>query len=242
MRFDSSAYGKPLLKDKIIAFMLPKIKAIAINLKSTLPENIEVEDLIQEGIIALLNLVDKYDPSRGATFYTFSLKRIKGSMYDYLRNLDWMPRNIRHLTKEVEKTSNLLEGELRRTPTEEELAKHLEISVEEVKTAFKEMNRRQLLNLDGYFSSTEEDAIEIFPSESLTPEEIYYKEEIKELLNDSIKNLKEREQILLSLYYVEELNFKEIGKVLGLTESRICQIHSSVLSKLKSSLKEEIEE
>ena len=223
--FSYGKYQKKMSSTEMIKHFLPRIKAIAISLKSSLPENVELDDLIQEGLIGLLNVRERYDPSRGASFFTFAMKRVRGAMYDYLRKIDWIPRNTRHLMKKVEGAMIELQSEDGEFPSSERIQKHLGLSEKEVTLALNEMSRRQLLNLD--------DFTEFFSSTTNTPEENYFKEELTEQLKEEIKELKERERQILSLYYVEELNFKEIAEILSVTESRISQIHRSIMLKLK---------
>lgn len=231
--FSYGKYQKNMSSNEMVKHFLPRIKAIAISLKSSLPENVELDDLIQEGLIGLLNVRDRYDPSRGASFFTFAMKRVRGAMYDYLRKIDWIPRNTRHLIKKVESAMIELQNENGEFPSAERIQNHLGISKKEVSLALNEMSRRQLLNLDGFLSDDADDFTEFFSSKANTPEENYYKEELTEHLKDEIELLKERERQILSLYYVEELNFKEIAEILSVTESRISQIHRSIMLKLK---------
>ncbi len=233
---NSNSYGKyqkNMTSNEMIKHFLPRIKAIAISLKSSLPENVELDDLIQEGLIGLLNVRERYDPMRGASFFTFAMKRVRGAMYDYLRKIDWIPRNTRHLMKTVEAAMIELQSEDGEIPSNERLQKHLGLSEKEVTLAMNEMSRRQLLNLDGFLSDDTDDFTEIFSAKADTPEELYFKEELIDHLKEEIELLKERERQILSLYYVEELNFKEIAQILSVTESRISQIHRSIMLKLK---------
>jgi RNA polymerase sigma factor for flagellar operon FliA len=242
-RMPYKKYQKSMTSDELVRYFLPRIKAIAISLKSSLPENVEVDDLIQEGLIGLLNVRERYDDSKGAAFFTFAMKRVRGAMYDYLRKIDWIPRNTRHLMKKVENGIIELQNIDGQYPDEEKLMSHLNLTRKEVTLALKEMSRRQLLNLDGFLAdsgskgdSDSEDFTEVFSSDAKSPEEVYYKEELEEQLKVEISQLKERENMILSLYYVEELNFKEIAMILGVTESRISQIHRSIMIKLKSKM------
>jgi len=233
-----SAYRRRPTQSQIISSFLPKIKSIAISLKTTLPKNVELNDLIQEGVIGLLGVIERYDPEKGASFSTYAMKRIKGAMYDYLRSIDWIPRKTRHMLKEVEKAYMSLEGELNRIPTESEIAEYVGVTEDEVKHINSEMSRRQLLNLDGFINEDDEDFTELISSDSFNPEENFMEEEMMAKLSEEISRLKDREKLLLSLYYVEELNFKEVAEVLGVTESRISQIHSGIMIKLKKRMKE----
>ncbi len=221
-------------KERIIREFLPKIKALAVSLSYQLPKNVSIDDLIQEGLMGLLSSFENYDPSKGASFSTYALKRIKGAMLDYLRKLDWVPRNLRKKMKELEEAVLILEDKLGKIPDDKELAEYLNMEEGEVRKVRNELVRRQLLSLDSYiFEDDESVHVELVQSNEKSPDVIYEKEELREKLKEAIEQLSERERLVLALYYVEELNFKEIGKILGVSESRISQIHSSVISKLK---------
>ncbi|KAF2956473.1 FliA/WhiG family RNA polymerase sigma factor [Marinitoga sp. 38H-ov] len=224
---------KNINKDDIIKNFLPKIKYIALNLISTLPKNVELDDLIQEGIIGLMQSLDKFDPSKGVTFYSFAIKRIRGAMLDYLRKIDWLPKDLRHKIKKMEDI--LAEQNLDDNISDEDLSKKLDISIEDVKKLKAELHRSQILSLDSYLLSNNEINIGSVNDEN-DPEILAYKDILKNELIKAISSLNEREQLILSLYYEKELTFKEIGQVLNISESRISQIHSSIISKLKKKL------
>jgi len=226
-------------KEKLIKTMLPKIKWLAISISRDLPKSVEIDDLVQEGVIGLLNAIENYDPTKRASFTTYAMKRVKGAMYDYLRRIDWMPRGIRKKLKEVEEAILVLEGKLQRIPDDKEIAEYLNMDEKEVKNIKREMARRQIFSLDSYlFDNRGDTLVEYVESDSLNPEEEYESEEIIEALKKAISKLSEREQLVISLYYDEELNFKEIGKILNVSESRISQIHSAALIKIKNYMKE----
>ena len=237
-RLDSSYKQNRLTKDQLIQMILPKIKALATNVKATLPKSVEVSDLVQEGVVALINAFDRYDESKGASFATFALTRIKGAMYDYLRSIDWLPRKTRHQIKEIEKAYFELEAKNGATPSEEEIADYLELTLEEVRISRMDMNCKQLLDLDNYLNPDETDFTETIVSEELNPEQQFEKDEKRERLKSYIARLSEREQLVISLYYIEELNLKEIALVLGVTESRVSQILSKALRTLKHWIEE----
>lgn len=236
--YRSSYQQNKLPKEQMIQIMLPKIKALAINVKATLPKSVEVVDLIQEGLVALVNAFDRYDETKGASFSTFALTRIKGAMYDYLRSLDWLPRKTRHQIKEIERAYFELEAKTGEVPTEEKISEHLNLSLEEVRTTRLDMNCKQLFDLDNYLNPNGTEFTETIVTTDLNPEEKYNEEEKKERLKSFIIQLTEREQLIVSLYYVEELNLKEIAVVLGVTESRISQILSKSLRTLKKWIEE----
>ncbi|HDG61547.1 MAG: FliA/WhiG family RNA polymerase sigma factor [Thermotogae bacterium] len=217
-------------KEFIIKEMLPTIKRIAMDLSNHLPPNVEVDDLIQEGVLALISSLEKYDPKR-ASLKTFVLKRIKGAMYDYLRKMDWMPRNLRRSMKIVEQKIYELSAN-GRIPSDEEISKATGIDLKEVRRVKNEMVRKQLLMLDEYLS--EDIGIETHDTDD--PAKQAYRETLFEYLREVINELSEREKLILSLRFEHDLSLKEIGKVLNISESRVSQILSSVFVKLRKKL------
>ncbi len=221
-------------KDQIVRNFLPKIKAIAINLYNTLPKSVDLDDLIQEGVIGLLQSYERYDPTHGATFYTYALTRIKGSMLDYLRRIDWLPKEIRHLIKKYEEFIYQNQEE---QLSDEEIAEKLDVSLSDLQKIKYSINKSQILELDNYLLNIGEDFIEAKEKDYENDPEIgAYKEILENELKEQIQTLKEKEQLVLSLYYEKELTFKEIGEVIGVSESRISQIHSAIIIKLKKKM------
>lgn len=224
---------KNMNKDDVVKNFLPKIKYIALNLLSTLPKNVELDDLIQEGIVGLLQSLEKYNPNKGVSFYSFAVKRIKGAMLDYLRKIDWLPKDLRHKIKKMEEI--IAEHNIDDDLSDEELAEMLEVSIKDVKRLKAELHRSQILSLDSFLLTNNEINIESNIEEN-DPEILAYKDILKSELKKAILSLNKREQLILSLYYEKELTFKEIGKVLDISESRVSQIHSALISKLKKKL------
>ncbi|MBT1247428.1 MULTISPECIES: FliA/WhiG family RNA polymerase sigma factor [unclassified Thermosipho (in: thermotogales)] len=220
-------------KDKIVLEYLPYVRRIAYDLKKNLPHNVEVDDLIQEGLIGLLQAVERFDPKKGSKLRSYLLTRVKGAMYDYLRKIDWMPKNLRHEVKIVENAISKTENSGSKIDFEE-LSKLTNLPLENVRRAYNEMVRKQFLMLDDYL--IEDIEIKETISSDDNPEENALKEIIKEELIKAISKLSEKEQLVLSLRYERELSLKEIGKVLDLTESRVSQILSSTILKLKKML------
>lgn len=219
-------------EEQIIKELLPTVKRIASDLVQHLPKNVEVEDLIQEGVLALISAIRRYDPRRGVNLRTFLIKRIKGAMYDYLRNIDWMPRNLRRNIKEVEKAIYELESKLGRHPTVEEISLYTNLSNEEVIRAKNEMVRKQFLRLDEYLYDTYDSYSPDVEADS-EPLQDAYKQILLDQVTEAIKQLSQREQLVLSLRFEQELSLKEIGLILGVSESRVSQILSSALIKIK---------
>lgn len=219
-------------EEQLVKELLPTVKRIANDLAQHLPKSVEVEDLVQEGVLALISAVRRYDPRRGVNLKTFLMKRIKGAMYDYLRSIDWMPRNLRRTIKEVEKAIYELESRLGRYPTVEEIGLYTNLSNEEVVRAKNEMVRKQFLRLDEYLYDTY-DSFSIDVEDHPEPLQKACKEILLEHVVEAIKKLSEREQLVLSLRFEQELSLKEIGLILGVSESRVSQILTSALIKIK---------
>ena len=221
-------------KERIVLEYLPTIKRIAMDLKNHLPENVEVEDLIQEGVLALLSSLERYNPKKGP-LYSFIIKRIKGAMLDYLRRIDWLPRSLRKHMKDVEDA--ILELEARgEEATDEAISKMTNIDPEAVRSIRNEMVRKQLLMLDAYLTDSEESIIETLESDQEDPAKAAYKELLMEELKKTINELEEKEKLILSLRFEKEMSLKEIGKVLGVSESRVSQLLSSIFIKIKRKL------
>ncbi len=226
-------------KEELTREFYPLVRKIAYDLVRSLPPSISVDDLIQEGIIGFLSAIEKFDPQRNLRVSTYVTSRIKGAMLDYLRSMDWMPRTLRKQMKTIEKKRiEKLNEDPQKAPEEinSEIAKELGMEVKDVEIVEREISRDQILSLDKYFF--EEEGEENFSSDDEGPDKAFEKQELKIKLEKAIRSLNEREQLILSLYYEEELNFKEISRVLELSESRVCQIHSTALSKIKEMIKE----
>ncbi len=224
-------------KEKVVREYLPVIKRLALDLKQGLPPNVELDDLIQEGVLALLSSLERYDPKKGP-LHPFVMTRIKGAMLDYLRRLDWLPRNLRRHIKEVERAIIEIESEGREA-SNEEIAERTGLDVETVRAVRSEMVRKQILMLDSYLLDTDETILETIPSGE-TPEDVVMKEELMNAVKEAINRLSDREKLVLSLRYERELSLKEIGAVLGVSESRVSQIISAALAKVKRFLGEMI--
>ncbi len=213
----------------------PLIRKLAYDLAKSLPPSVEVDDLVQEGVVGLLGAIERFDPSRHVKLSTYVVTRIKGAMLDYLRSIDWMPRTLRKKLKAVERARMKFIREEPNVATTK-IAEELDINVKEVEIIEREILRNQILSLDKYLLSNEEMS-DLIPSKDRTPAELYEDEEIILKLKEAVDSLTDREKLLLSLYYDENLTFKEIAQVLSISESRVCQIHSIALSKIRDKLK-----
>jgi RNA polymerase sigma factor for flagellar operon FliA len=219
------------------------VKIIASKLHARIPGGIELEDLVHTGILGLIDAVKRYDPSRGTRFATYASLRIRGAMLDELRNLDWASRSLRQKIKEIENAFESLEIKLGRPPSEEEVAESLNMSLPEF---YKFLNESRGVGIgvfrmpaDDEANYTDEEMLSYYLEEnSSSPALIMEKNEMKEMISRFIRQLPHKEQLVLSMYYLDDLNLKEVGKVLNLTESRISQIRTAAILRLRAKLAE----
>jgi RNA polymerase sigma factor for flagellar operon FliA len=238
--FKSSA--DPVVREKLIMHYSPLVKYVAGRVGVGLPPNIEQADLVSYGIFGLIDAIEKFDIERAIKFETYAISRIRGAIIDELRSIDWIPRSVRSKAREVERTYAALEGELHRTPTEVEVAARMEIKLSELHHIFSQVSYVNVVALDELLSVSGEkgdklslvDTLEDTKAED--PVQSFEKEETKFLLSRAINQLPEREKIVVTLYYYEGLTLAEIGRVLGVTESRICQMHTKAVLQLRGKL------
>lgn len=235
----------PKDKGRLIQEYAPLIKFIAQKIASRLPANIELDDLISSGTIGLMDAIDKYDPSRDNKFKTYAEFRIRGAILDELRSQDWVPRSIRDKAKVIDRTIVQLESSLGRTPNDEEVAQTLQISLEEYHDLIHQVRPVSLLSIDESqtFSTTDKKSIlNILEGTRLhNPHNQLNIKWVKDLVAQAIEELPERQRLVLSLYYFEDLNLKEIGKVLRVTESRVSQLHAQAVARLRNRLRQTLE-
>ena len=232
----------PRLRERLILHYSPLVKYVAGRVGVGLPPNIEQADLVSYGIFGLIDAIEKFDISRAIKFETYAISRIKGAIIDELRAIDWIPRSVRYKAREVEKAYASLEARLHRTPTEPEVAEELGIGLEELHTIFSQVSFVNVIALDELLNVGGErgdklslvDTLEDTKAED--PVQAFETEETKYLLARAINTLPEREKIVVTLYYYEGLTLAEIGQVLGVTESRICQMHTKAVLQLRAKL------
>jgi RNA polymerase sigma factor for flagellar operon FliA len=234
-------------QDEMIQRYAPFIKYIAHRLAMRLPSHILVEDLISAGVIGLMDAFTKFDPVKKVEFKTYAEFRIRGAMLDELRSLDWVPRSVRQKANQIEKSTLDLEKAKGRPAEDEEIAGQLEISLDEYYQRINEINGMPLLDQEilrekaGKLSD-EEILNLLLEEEENSPYHLLSFKEMKRVLARAIEDLSPKEKLVVSLYYYEELTLKEIGEALDLTESRICQIHTKAILKLRGKLKRGMEE
>jgi RNA polymerase sigma factor for flagellar operon FliA len=210
------------------------VKRIAHHLIGRLPPNVLVEDLIQAGMIGLIEAQKNYDCSKGASFETYAGIRIRGAMLDDIRRGDWVPRSVHKHSRDISQAISVLEVELNRDPTDSEVANYLGLSLAQYHKALTDINCSKLVGIEDLGVS--EDSVSVSDEEDNTPFQGVADDAFREALIESIKSLPEREALTLSLYYDEELNLKEIGEVLGVSESRVSQILSQSMQRLRTKL------
>ncbi len=226
-------------RNKIIMEFLPKIKYIVKALKhENLPPVVDEEDLIQVGVLGLYDAIEKYDPSRGIKLSTYAEIRIRGYIIDHLRQLDWIPRSIRSKVKNLENKITELETKLGREAKTQEIAEYLGMDIQEYMKYAESISNKVIISLDSDVSKDDDESLhlwEVISSSDDTPDKIVEEKELKEILSDIILNhLNEKEKLLISLYYYEDLNMKEIADIMGITESRVSQLHTKIMLKLKN--------
>ncbi|MFQ6112345.1 MAG: FliA/WhiG family RNA polymerase sigma factor [Nitrospinota bacterium] len=230
----------PSDKEAIVLKYTP-LKFIAHRIAMRLPPHIEVEELINSGVLGLMDAIDKFDPTRDVQFKTYAEFRIRGAILDELRAMDWVPRSVRQRSNLLEDTYARLEQELGRAATEEEVARELGVSLEEFQDMLAQAGGISLVSFEDFRAGEEEEARSLLETlAGLEEEDPHYRitfEELKRLLGQAIDALPEREHLVVSLYYYDELTMKEIGRTLDITESRVSQIHTQAILRLRGKLR-----
>lgn len=226
------------IKKILIENYISLVKIVAGRMYNFYGSKIEYDDLLGYGVLGLIDSIDKFDITKNIKFETYAQIRIKGAIIDNIRKLDWIPRSLRKKSKDVQNSISLLENKLERSPTNEEIAEHLKISLNELELLLSDISTFNVSSLEEVILTKGDYSSEI-QQDIGTPEEIYEAKEIKEILSTSIDALNKNERLVISLYYYEELTYKEIGHVMELSESRISQIHSKAILKIKNFLEKQ---
>ena len=238
---DYKASAEVELRDRLIIHYSPLVKYVAGRVGVGLPQNVEQADLVSNGIFGLIDAIEKFEPERGYKFETYAMSRIKGAILDGLRSIDWVPRSVRMKARAIEQAYTKLESAQRRSPTDAELATELGMTEPQLQSTLSQISFVGLAALDEILlvggdrgeSLTLGDTV---ADDSAGPMAAYEVEEMRHTLADAINRMSEREKLVLSLYYYEGLTLNEIGQVIGVTESRVCQIHTKAVIHLRSKL------
>jgi RNA polymerase sigma factor FliA len=233
--------GSDRAREQLVVAYSPLVKYVAGRMSSGLPAHVEESDLISYGLIGLINAIERFDPDREIKFETYAIARIKGAIIDELRALDWVPRSVRARARDIERAMAELERKLRRAPTDEEIAAKLGITEEELGASLTEISRSSIAALDELWTVSDGgDSVALIDTiEDTTgpePQSALAETEMREALGEAIARLPEREKLVVTLYYYEELTLREIGEVLGVTESRVSQLHTKAILRLKARL------
>ncbi|CAE6511065.1 MAG TPA: RNA polymerase sigma factor FliA [Nitrosomonas nitrosa] len=225
-------------KERFLVEFTPLVKRIAHHMMIKLPASVEVDDLIQAGMIGLLDAINRYEGTYGRQFESYAAQRIRGSILDELRESDWLPRSLRKKMRQIEIAMRALEQRLGCPPSEQELAAELNMSLEEYHEALHEVRGCQLIYYEDYQEDDEDHFLDRLCGDTdNTPLEILLDKNLRESLIAAIENLPQREKLVMGLHYEQEMNLREIGEILGVSESRVCQIHAQAIVRLRLRLR-----
>jgi RNA polymerase sigma factor FliA len=229
-------------RERLVLAYAPLVKYVAGRMSSGLPSHVEESDLISYGLLGLISAIERFEPEREIKFETFAITRIKGSIIDELRSLDWVPRSVRTKAREIEKANAKLEHALHRAPTDQEMAKELDVTVDEFQDSLVRISNSSVVALDELWTVSDSSGDQVSLLDTIQdphaadPAMEMDTTEMKDRLADAIARLPEREKLVVALYYYENLTLREIGEVLGVTESRVSQLHTKAVLRLKSRL------
>jgi RNA polymerase sigma factor for flagellar operon FliA len=231
----------PKIREDFIKQYAPLVKYVAGKVAVGMPHNVEFDDLVGFGVFGLLDAIEKFEPDKNVKFKTYAVTRIRGAIFDELRSIDWVPRSVRQKTREVEEAIGSLEAQLGRTATDQEIASSMGLDEDEYLKILLKISGTSILSLsDVWFSGDENDKVSIGDSiespSSLNPDVIVERDEIRRVIVEAIGELPDKEKKILVLYYFEDLTLKEIGQVLDVTESRVSQLHTKAILRLRSKL------
>ncbi len=228
-------------RERLVVAYSPLVKFIAGRMAAGLPSHVEESDLISYGLLGLIGAIERFEPDRDIKFETYAVARVKGAIIDELRSLDWVPRSVRARARDIERAHAALEGKLGRAPTDEEMAEKLELDVEEFRDALLQIANSSVLALDDLWTFADPEGgsqISVLDTiqdpNAVDPFGEAEASEVKDRLADAIESLPERERLVVALYYYENLTLREIGEVLGVTESRVSQLHTKAVIGLRS--------
>jgi RNA polymerase sigma factor FliA len=229
-------------RERLVLAYAPLVKYVGGRMSSGLPSHVEEADLISYGLLGLISAIERFEPEREIKFETFAITRIKGSIIDELRSLDWVPRSVRTKAREIERMNAKLEHQLHRAPTDQEMAAALDVSLEEFQDSMARVSNSSVVALDELWTVSDSSGDQVSLLDTIqdpdAPDPALEMDttEMKDRLADAIARLPEREKLVVALYYYENLTLREIGEVLGVTESRVSQLHTKAVLRLKSRL------
>lgn len=236
--------GDGSARERLVVAYSPLVKFVAGRTGARLPSHVEQSDLISYGMLGLLEAMDRFDPRRQIRFETFAMQRIRGAIIDELRSLDWVPRSVRSRAREIEQANSKLEHKLGRAPTDAELSDALGIAESDLQDSLIQISNSSILALEELWMTPDASGDKVSLLDTIedenapNPQAALDSSEVKDRLQEAIQDLPERETLVIALYYFENLTLREIGDVLGVTESRVSQLHSKAVLRLRSRLKQ----
>lgn len=226
-------------KDQFVIEFTPLVKRIAYHMMARLPASVQVDDLIQAGMIGLLDAINRYEGSYGRQFESYAAQRIRGSMLDELREADWLPRSLRRKMRQIETAMRTLEQRLGCPPSEQEIADELNLPLAEYQEMLQEAGGGQLIYYEDFQVDEEDHFLDhLCNDQGNEPLDQLLEKNLRELLVAAIEKLPAKEKLVMGMYYEQEMNLREIGNVLGVSESRICQLHTQAISRLRTRLRD----
>jgi RNA polymerase sigma factor for flagellar operon FliA len=234
--------GDEQAREGLVVAYSPLVKYVAGRMASGLPAHVDEADLISYGLGGLINAIERFDLGREVKFETYAITRIKGAIIDELRSLDWVPRSVRQRARDIERANAKLEHRLQRAPTDEEMAAELEITVDDFQDALLQISHSTIAALDELWTVSDSSGDQVSLLDTITdesapdPASLVDQTDLKDRVADAIARLPEREKLVIALYYYENLTLREIGEVLGVTESRVSQLHTKAILRLRSRL------
>ncbi|MHB1340230.1 MAG: RNA polymerase sigma factor WhiG [Coriobacteriia bacterium] len=234
--------GDAVARERLILNFSPLVKYVAGRLSSNLPQTVDTSDLISYGVFGLIDAIEKFNPERGIKFETYAIARIKGAIIDELRAMDWVPRSVRSRAREIEAAYVALENRFKRVPTDAEVAAEMGVSARELQEILTKLSYTSVVSFEELWTGGADrddkgSAVATIRDDTAEdPVQVFETAEVKEILSSAIERLPEREKVVIALYYYEGLTLKEIGAVLGVTESRVSQLHTKAVLRLRARL------
>ena len=234
--------GDEQAREGLVVAYSPLVKYVAGRMASGLPAHVDEADLISYGLVGLINAIERFDLGRDVKFETYAITRIKGAIIDELRSLDWVPRSVRQRARDIERANAKLEHRLQRAPTDEEMSAELGMTVDDFQDALLQISNSTIAALDELWTVNDTSGDQVSLLDTITddsapdPASLVDATELKDRVADAIARLPEREKLVIALYYYENLTLREIGEVLGVTESRVSQLHTKAILRLRSRL------
>jgi RNA polymerase sigma factor for flagellar operon FliA len=240
------ATGDERARERLVVAYSPLVKYVAGRMSSGLPAHVEEADLISYGLVGLISAIGRFDLSRDIKFETYAIPRIRGAIIDELRSLDWVPRSVRAKAREIERANQKLEARLQRAPTDEEMAAELEMPLDDFQESLLQISNSTIVALDELWSVSDSSGDQVSLLDTIAdrdapdPQALVDQGELRDRIADAIAALPEREKLVVALYYYENLTLREIGEVLGVTESRVSQLHTKAVLRLRSKLSSDL--